>query len=71
MKIKSYIEGLKLANLTKFLMSSAWEIGLEITILERDKGFIRETIYFELEGTEEKLKIFNKVLKSMVAEYNI
>ena len=46
MIIKSWASGLKWANIPRFLRSVAWEVGMDIKILERDRGLLRETVYF-------------------------
>ena len=70
MKVKSWMAGLKIHNIPRFLKSVAWDLGLEIKIIERDKGFIRETVYFELEGKSEDLDNFNLIVKRKVNECN-
>ena len=70
MIVKSWMSGLKCVNISRFLKSVAWDLGLEINILERDRGLLRETVYFQLEGNENQLSNFNRIVKKMVEERN-
>lgn len=70
MKIKSWMSGLKCVNITRFLRSVAWELGIDIKILERDRGLLRETVYFQLEGEKIQLSEFGRIVKKTVEERN-
>ena len=70
MKYKSYIQGLKWAGIKTLLYELAWDNQLDISILEHDKGWFRETIYYGLNGEDENIKCFNRQLKLVVEKYN-
>lgn len=53
--IKSYFEGPRWAAFPSFLKKACFMYDLEIVKLDIDGGFIRETVYFQVEGTETNL----------------
>jgi hypothetical protein len=56
-KIKSWIEGPKFYGLEGELKKYCWDNDLQIKI-EKTKGFIQETIFFEVSGEDEKVNKF-------------
>jgi len=63
MKKRTYIQGLKIYNLTKLLWELSFRFNLTLTILYKITGWFKEIIYFEIEGQEEKIKQFQKFLQ--------
>jgi hypothetical protein len=51
---KTYIAGPRWAGLKKFLYDLATMTNVELTILDQDKGWVRETVYFKIDGEEFK-----------------
>jgi len=68
-KIRSWVEAPKWANVSNFIKNLAWELGLECTV-EVDKGWIRETVRYVVEGEEAKLRTFKDKLLSTARAYN-
>lgn len=66
--VRSWIEAPKFANVPTFLKNLAWQLGLDIEI-EVDKGWLRETVRFKVEGEEDKLRKFKVVLDESLQEY--
>lgn len=66
--IRSWIEAPRFANGPTFLKNLAWQLGLNIEI-EVDKGWLRETVRFKVEGEEGKLRKFKVVLEEALQEY--
>ena len=69
MKWKSYISGLKWTGLKPLLFEISCKTKVNFKIIDRDRGFLRETIYFEIEGSEENIRKFNDYLKWSIKEY--
>lgn len=68
-RIRSSIEAPRWAKLPTFLRELAWRLDCEIEV-QSEKGWIRETVMFEVRGTEEKLVAFKQNLEKATAEYN-
>jgi len=66
--MRSCVEAPKFAYVPTFLKNTAWQLGLKIEI-EVDKGWLRETIRFKVEGDENKLKTFKINLEKAIQEY--
>jgi len=69
-KIRSCIQGLKCANFEKLLFELAVRNNLEFKVTDRDKGWLRETIYFEVNGKESGLRKFKTQLENVIMKYN-
>lgn len=67
---KSYIQGPKLSSVSSFLYDLSLNSGCELTILDRDKGFWFETIYFKFSGYESSLLKVQKIIEESVEEFN-
>jgi len=67
---KSYISGLKWWGLKKALFQAANYFDLIIRFTDIDKGWIRETIFFEVEGDKENIEQFEKALQKEIDEFN-
>jgi len=67
---KGYISGLKWSGMMEFLHEGAAKADLDIKITMDDKGLIHRTIYFTLEGEENKIKALVNTMKKTVTEYN-
>jgi hypothetical protein len=66
--VRSWVEAPKFANVPTFLKNLAWQLGLNIEI-EVDKGWLRETVRFKIEGEEAKVKKFTFVFNQAAEEY--
>jgi len=66
--IKSWVEGPKFAGIPSFLRKLAFELDVDIKI-DVDKHFIRETVYFKVEGAESKLRIFKDTFDKSLSEH--
>ena len=70
MKIKSWVEGLKFAKVANFLIELANSSNVDIKVTYVDKGWIREKVYYELDGSEENINSFKRKLTNTVYNYN-
>jgi hypothetical protein len=68
--LKSYIEAPRWAAFPKFLKDECFMLNLKIVRLDIDKGWVRETVRFEIEGGESDLLRFKRSLEASVKEYN-
>ena len=68
MKIKSYIEAPRFAHIGIALRKAALGIGVDITI-DTEKHLLRETVFFEVSGNEERINRFSTWLESAIKEY--
>lgn len=66
--VRSWVEAPKFANVPTFLKNLAWQLGINIEI-EVDKGWLRETVRFKVEGEEAKVKKFISVFNQAAEEY--
>ena len=66
--VRSWVEAPKFANVPTFLKNLAWQLGIDIEI-EVDKGWLRETVRFKVEGDEMKVKKFISVFNQAAEEY--
>jgi len=69
MQARSYIEGPRWAGLSTFLRNEAYRLNLELT-LDIEKGWIRETVRFEVNGPTEKIKLFFKQIEVALNDLN-
>lgn len=65
MKYKGYIEGPRWAGIADGLKKAAYGLGLDIST-ETEKGFLRETVYYTIEGEENKVNRLIRAIKSIV-----
>lgn len=70
MKYTSYISAPRWSNVKRGLYALAHEFCLDFNITDHDKGWIRETIYFEVEGEEKDVEEFEKYLNTIVKQHN-
>lgn len=68
--LKSYVEGPKWAAFPKFLKDAFFMYDLKVVYMDIDKGWIRETVRFKVEGTESNLLKLQKAIEIGVKEYN-
>lgn len=68
-RITSYAEVPRWAGFPTFIKNLAWKLGLDCTV-EVDKGILRETVRFKVEGYGYKLEKFAKILQDSMDEYN-
>jgi len=67
--VNSYIKGPRWAGFPVFLKKLAIHLGLEIE-LDIHKGWISETVFYELTGPEHELYQFKDMLDKALTEYN-
>jgi hypothetical protein len=67
---KSYLSSLKWAGSEEFLFTLAINCNVDLKIIRVDKRLLRQTIYFEVSGKKDSVKMFSKSLESAVNEYN-
>lgn len=60
----------KRAHLKRALLEGAAKYRLGMRILDYDKGWWREAIYFELEGTAQNIQLFNTELSEITDRWN-
>ena len=68
--LKSYVEGPRWAGFPKFLKDACFMYDLKIVQMDIDKGFIRETVRYKVEGTESNLMRLKKAIEISIEEYN-
>lgn len=68
--LKSYVQGPKWAGAKELLFALSIRYHVELTILDHDKGWIRETIYFKIDGFESDINTFMAHLNASLEEYN-
>ena len=69
MTYSGYLGGLRLAGLKPFLFDCAVANGLSFRVTDHDKGWIRETIYYEVTGSAEAIEGFRKMLAAGIDRY--
>ena len=69
-RIRSCLRGLRWAGIKEFLFELAITNDLEFKVLDRDKGWLRETVYFQADGKESDLRRFKDQFEKSVAAYN-
>lgn len=65
MKYRGYLSGLKWIGITPFLWSVANKTKIDLKITDREKGLLRETVYFELEGDKYNLNLAKKMIEDV------
>ena len=68
MKFKAWIEAPKFAGVPSFLKTTAWQLDIEIKV-DVDSGWWFETVRFEVNGEENKVRKFQRILKQAIEEY--
>jgi len=68
--LKSYVEAPKWAAFPKFLKNTCFMYDLKVIYMDIDKGWIRETVRFKVEGGESNLRRLQKAIDIGVEEYN-
>jgi hypothetical protein len=68
--IDTWIECPRWAKLPSFLRKLALIHDVEIMKLEKETGWIRETVFFRVEGSLEQMTAFRNDLERAVREYN-
>lgn len=68
--LKSYVEGPRWASFPEFLKNACFMYDLKIVQMDIDKGFIRETVRFEVSGTESNLNRLKNAIEAGIEEYN-
>lgn len=63
--VSTYIECPRWNDMEKFLFDMCSDLNIKLDIINVDKGFIRKTIYFSLEGEIDKLVKANNILKKL------
>lgn len=66
---RGWVRGLRLADLPSFIKTACWERGLPVE-LDIDKGWIRETVRFKVQGSAEQLKELGDYFNAAVTKYN-
>lgn len=65
-KWESYMSGPKWAGISQALFDIAQKCSLTFRITHQDKGWIRETVFFEVEGTDDKILLFQQWLSNII-----
>lgn len=68
-ELTSWMEGPRWARISDFLLKSALNLGLSLTITRENKGLIRTTVYFTVSGDADRLQRFANELRAAVREY--
>lgn len=69
MKCRGYLSGLRTHGIKPFLWEISTKLGLDFKVLDREKGWFRETVYFEFSGDEKNLKEAEKIIKDIVKTF--
>ena len=65
-KVASYISGPRWAGLREFLVDAANATGVDLASVETERGWLRETVYFEVRGERAKLCDFDALFRSAI-----
>jgi hypothetical protein len=68
-RIRTECEAPRWANVPSFIRGLAWKLEMECDVTV-EKGWIRETIRFEVRGNEDQLKQFKETFNRTTNEYN-
>lgn len=68
--LKSSVEGPRWAAFPKFLRDACFAYDLKILHMEVDKGWVRETVRFKVEGSESNLNRLKIAIERGIEEYN-
>ncbi len=66
MEVKTYIQGLKLYHLEELMFDLAKQFYLEYETLKENKGILRTTLWFKLNGSKDNLLLFSKKVNKIV-----
>ena len=69
-RVRNSISGLRWAGFHEFLLECATIHNVKYRTLERDKGLLRETIYFEVEGKPSDIRAFGRTIDHSIQKYN-
>lgn len=69
-KVKGYVQGLRWSGINEFLFDVSGVYHVDLTILKEDKGILRTTIYYQVEGEEQAVQRFRAALRKTMEEYN-
>lgn len=67
---RSSVSGLRSHGLREFLAEVGDISGVELTVTERDKGIIGDSIYFTISGDEIAITKFKRLFNQSLAEHN-
>lgn len=70
MKNRECVSGPRWAGVKQYILTVPMMFNLEVKIIDEDKGFIRTTITFEVEGEAKDIKKFYTQMKSDFKRYN-
>lgn len=65
---RSYIQGPRWAGLPTFIKNAAFMNSLSVQI-DIDKGFLRETVRFEIEGPIDRINAFKAAIQAAIQDY--
>ena len=68
-KHRGYVECPRWARFATAVRKGAYDLGLDVKIL-CEKGFLRETVFFELEGNQDRIDLFVKSFGRAIKEWN-
>ena len=66
----SYVEGPRWANFPNYIKNLCHMLDLKIVVMDIDKGFIKETVRFKIEGVESALNDFKNQMVKDVNDWN-
>jgi hypothetical protein len=68
-KYRNYVECPRWARFGTAARKAAYDLGLDIEI-HHEKGLFRKTVFFTLEGSQDKIELFVKSLNHAIREWN-
>jgi hypothetical protein len=68
--VRSYISGGRWHGLKQFLYDAALAHGLELKIIDEDKGWFTHTILFSLTGPKRTIRACDRGIHASLQEYN-
>ena len=66
----AYISGPRWAGVVPWLYALSYKLEVKLTIDHQDKGWIRETVAFTINGTEKNVKTFRAAYNATARAYN-
>ena len=69
-KVKAYVQGLRWAGIKELLFELSTAYHVDLKILDEDKGLLRTTIFYQIEGEEQDVRKFREELRKAMEEYN-
>ena len=70
MTLRTHISGPRWAGLRSFLNQVAQATDTQLTIEDESKGLIQTEIFFSVEGTDEQISQFKRLVIQTVREHN-